>query len=97
MNSTVKATETVCQAFYHILHSIKTRFTQGPFFAHWCEKRPFSLSVNDAQTRVLHACVKKKSVVTLAVPRVPSIDGFDRLIIDISGNFRNWIFRFSDL
>ena len=39
MNSTVKATETMCQAFYHILRSIKTRFTrgrlfytQGPFF-----------------------------------------------------------------
>ena len=39
INSTVKATATVCQAFYHILRSIKTRFiqerlfyTQGPFF-----------------------------------------------------------------
>ena len=28
---------------------------------HLCEKRPFSLSVNGAQTRVLHACVKKIS------------------------------------
>ena len=26
----------------------------------WCEKGPFSLSVNCAQTRVLHACVKEK-------------------------------------
>ena len=33
---------------------------QGHYFAHWCEKRPFSLSVNGAQTKVLHACVKKK-------------------------------------
>ena len=32
LNSTVKATETVCQAFYHILRSIKTRFTQGRLF-----------------------------------------------------------------
>ena len=32
----------------------------GHYFVHWCEKRPFSLSVNGAQTRVLHACVKKK-------------------------------------
>ena len=39
LNSTVKATKTVCQAFYQILRSIKTRFTQrrlfytqGPFF-----------------------------------------------------------------
>ena len=28
----VKATETVCQAFYHILRSIKTHFTQGRLF-----------------------------------------------------------------
>ena len=35
---------------------------KGHFFAHWCEKRPFSLSVNGAQTRVLHTCVKKSSV-----------------------------------
>ena len=34
----------------------------GYYFAHWCEKRPFSLSVNGAQTRVLHACVKKNIV-----------------------------------
>ena len=39
LNSTVKTTETVCRAFYHILRPIKTRFTQGrlcytqgPFF-----------------------------------------------------------------
>ena len=32
---------------------------KGHFCAHWCEKRQFSLSVNGAQTRVLHACVKK--------------------------------------
>ena len=32
LNSTVKATETVRQAFYHILRSIKTRFTQGRLF-----------------------------------------------------------------
>ena len=31
---------------------------QGHYFSHSCEKRPFSLSVNGAQTRVLHACVK---------------------------------------
>ena len=35
---------------------------QGHYFANWCEKRPFSLSVNGAQTRVLHACVKKKKL-----------------------------------
>ena len=32
IKETWKATETVCQAFYNILRSIKTRFTQGPFF-----------------------------------------------------------------
>ena len=32
LNSTVKAMETVRQAFYHILRSIKTRFTQGRLF-----------------------------------------------------------------
>ena len=37
----------------------------GHYFAHWCEKRPFSLSVNDAQTRVLHACVKKDGIIIL--------------------------------
>ena len=30
---------------------------KGHYFAHWCWKRPFSLSVNGAQTRVLHACI----------------------------------------
>ena len=34
----------------------------GHYFAHWYEKRPFSLSVNGAQTRVVHACVKKTFV-----------------------------------
>ena len=34
----------------------------GHYFAHRCENRPFSLSVNGAQTRVLHACVKKKKI-----------------------------------
>ena len=31
------------------------------YFAHWCAKRPFSLCGNGAQTRFLHACVKKKA------------------------------------
>ena len=49
--------------FYALLKHVSPKgdyFTpKGDFFAHWCEKRPFSLSVNGAQTRVLHACVKK--------------------------------------
>ena len=57
----------MCRAFYHISRSSKTRFTQerlftpkGHYFAHWCEKRLFLLSVNGAQTRVSRACVKKE-------------------------------------
>ena len=49
--------------FYALLKHVSPKgdyFTpKGHFFAHWCEKMPFSLSVNRAQTRVLHACVKK--------------------------------------
>ena len=43
--------------FYALLKHVSPK---GDYFAHWCKKRPFSLSVNGAQTRVLHACVKKK-------------------------------------
>ena len=38
----------------------------GHYFAHWCEKRPFSLSVNGVQTRVLHACVKKNALLAVS-------------------------------
>ena len=52
--------------FYALLKHVSPKgdyFTpKGHFFAPWCEKRPFSLSVNGAQTRVLHACVKKNVV-----------------------------------
>ena len=52
--------------FYALLKHVASKgdyFTpKGHFFAHWCEKRPFSLSVNGAQTRVLHACVKKRNM-----------------------------------
>ena len=45
--------------FYALLKHVSLKgdyFTpKGLFFAHWCEKRPFSLAVN-----VLHACSKKK-------------------------------------
>ena len=51
-------------SFYALLKHVLPKgdyFTpKGHYFAHWCEKRPFSLSVNGAQTMVLHACVKKK-------------------------------------
>ena len=40
--------------------------TKGHYFAHWCEKRPFSLSVNGAQMMVLHACVKKRCLWVLS-------------------------------
>ena len=32
VSHSLKATETMCQAFYHLLRSIKTRFTQGRLF-----------------------------------------------------------------
>ena len=61
--------ENVCQAFYALVKYVSPKrdyFTpKGHYFAHWCKKRPFSLSVNGSQTRVLHACVKKKVVYSL--------------------------------
>ena len=51
-----KATETVFIAFYAM---VKHFTAKGHYFAHWRAKRSFSLSVNGAETRVLHACVKK--------------------------------------
>ena len=51
----IKVKETVCKAFY----SQGKRFTpKGHYFAHRCGKRPFSLSVNGARTRILHTCVE---------------------------------------
>ena len=52
----VKTMETVCRAFYAL---VKHLTPEGHYFAHWCGKRPFSLSANGVQTRVLHACIKK--------------------------------------
>ena len=49
--------------FYALLKHVSSKgdyfAPKGHYFAHWCEKRSFALSVNGAQTRVLHACVKK--------------------------------------
>ena len=56
-------------AFYALLKHVSPKgdyFTpKGHYFAHWCERRPFSLSVNGAQPRVLHACVKKNKFTML--------------------------------
>ena len=62
----------MCQAFYALVKHVSPKggyFTpkghyfapQGHYFAHRCEKGPFFLFVNGAKTRVLHACVKKKT------------------------------------
>ena len=61
--------------FYALLKHVSPKgdyFTpKGHYFAHWCEKRPFSLSVNDAQIRVLHACVKKKTFYIIKLLSLP--------------------------
>ena len=56
-----RTTETVGKAFCALL---KHFAPNGHYFAHWCGNRQFSLSAKGAQTRGLHACVKKTSTFT---------------------------------
>ena len=50
----VQATKTVGKAFDAL---VKHFAPTGHYFADWCGKRPFSLSVSGAQ--IMHACAKK--------------------------------------
>ena len=54
----------MCKAFYALAKHLTPKgdyfAPKGHYFEHWCGKRPLLLSLNGAQTRVLHACLENK-------------------------------------